>query len=451
MPGSASRAPSHSVAAQEAHQALSEYLIADGFPLIFDYERSHGSWVVDATTEKPYLDFYSFFASLPLGFHHPAFHLPENRERLYQASIHKPSNSDADSTEFASFVRQFSTQAMPEPFCHLFFIEGGALAVENALKTTFDWKARKNLAHGRSAGEGRILHFREAFHGRSGYTMSLTNTLPIKTLHFPKFDWPRVTNPKIRFPLDRLEEERVANEEKKALAEIRQAFADHPHEIAGIILEPIQGEGGDNHFRPEFFRALREVATEQEALLILDEVQTGFGTTGRFWAYEHFDVVPDIVCFGKKSQVCGIMAGPRVDEVEDNVFRLSSRLNSTWGGGLADMVRCQIILDVMKQENLVTNARDVGQLLLDKLEALATEFPERISCARGRGVFCAFDCASTELRDDILQRAREEGLLLLPCGSQSIRMRPALNISADEITQGMDVLEKIAAEPMAGS
>ena len=443
MPGSTSRLPPRSVDPAEAHESLSKYLIADGFPLVFDYERSHGSWVVDAVSGKSYLDFYSFFASLPLGFHHPAFHVPENRERLFQASVHKPSNSDADSTDFAAFVRDFAARAVPAPFCHLFFIDGGALAVENALKTAFDWKARKNLAQGRAEEGGKILHFKEAFHGRSGYTLSLTNTLPIKTRYFPKFDWPRVTNPKIRFPLDNAEQERVAKEEQKALAEIKQAFADFPHQIAGIILEPIQGEGGDNHFRPEFFAALRDVANEEEALLILDEVQTGFGTTGRFWAYEHFGIVPDIVSFGKKSQVCGIMAGPRVDEVEDNVFQVSSRLNSTWGGGLTDMVRCQIILDVMEQENLVTNAQRVGALLLEKLAALAAEFPARISNPRGRGLFCAFDCSSTEGRDGLLRRAREEGLLLLACGPQSIRMRPALNINADEITQGMSVLTGI--------
>ncbi len=414
------------------HGTIQKHMIGDGFPVVVDLQRSHGCWIVDSAAGEEYLDFYSFFASLPLGFNHPAFHEPENARKLFEAAVHKPSNSDAHTSELAEFVKVFASHTLQKTFLYLFFVEGGAMAVENALKTAFDWKVRKNLKAGRGPLGSQVLHFRQAFHGRSGYTLSLTNTQPAKTDYFPKFAWPRVPNPKLRFPVDSSEVTRVAAEEGKALEAIHEAFAKSPHDIAAIIIEPIQCEGGDNHFRPEFLQSLRRIADEEEALLIFDEVQTGFGLTGRFWAHEHFGVRPDLVSFGKKSQVCGIMAGPRVDEVPENVFHTSSRINSTWGGGLADMVRCEIILRVMEEERLVENAERVGAYLLERLRELQREFPSRVSNARGRGLLCAFDCPSREARDALILRARDQRMLVLSCGERSIRLRPALNLSREE-------------------
>ena len=428
----------HRIPADQAHDTIAKYLIADGFRLVFDYEKSHGSWIVDGATGKEYLDCYGFFASLPCGFNHPALATPENRERLLHAARHKPTNSDADSADLATFVHTFATAAMPAPFQHLFFIEGGALAVENTLKAAFDWKVRKNLAAGRGQLGSKILHFRQAFHGRSGYTMSLTNTDPKKTDYFPVFDWPRVDNPALRFPLDAAETARVAALEQRVLADIERAFEANPHDIAAIIIEPIQGEGGDNHFRGEFLAALRRTADEREALLIFDEVQTGFGATGELWCWQHFDVVPDLVSFGKKTQVCGIMAGPRFDEVQDNVFRMSSRINSTWGGALVDMVRCEIILEVMAKEKLVENAAAVGAHLLRRLGELQAEFPDHLTNARGRGLMCAFDLPDLAQRDAMLTRAFEAGIMMLSAGNRSLRLRPALTLNraeADEIAE----------------
>jgi L-lysine 6-transaminase len=330
---------------------------------------------------------------------------------------------------------------MPADFRHLFFVEGGTLAVENALKTAFDWKVRRNLAAGRGELGSRVLHFREAFHGRSGYALSLTNTQPVKTLYFPKFDWPRVRNPKLRFPVDAAELARVAEDEAQAVREIERAFAAHPHDIAAVIIEPIQGEGGDNHFRGEFLRELRRLADEHDALLVFDEVQCGFGLTGRMWAFEHFGAVPDIIAFGKKTQVCGIIAGPRIDEVEDNVFKVSSRINSTWGGSLVDMVRCEVILEAMDAEDLVANAAATGVHLLSGLQDLAARHPQLVSNVRGRGLMCAFDCPDRAVRDALLQRALEARLIVLPCGERSVRMRPPLILSREESDEGVRRLD----------
>jgi L-lysine 6-transaminase len=332
---------------------------------------------------------------------------------------------------------------MPETLPHLFLVAGGTLGVENALKAAMDWKVRKNLARGRGEIGHQVIHFRQAFHGRSGYTLSMTNTFdPNKTAYFTRFDWPRIENPKLAFPLTPERVAEVEAAEGRAAEQIRGAFRANPDDICAIIIEPIQGEGGDNHFRPEFFRTLRTLADENEALLIFDEVQAGMGLTGRMWAYQHFGVEPDLVAFGKKTQVCGMMAGRRIDEVEENVFRVGSRLNSTWGGNLADMVRSARYLEIIEKERLVENAAAVGAHLLRRLEELQRDFPERVSNARGRGLMCAFDAESTEMRGRLIGKAYERGLVAIGCGEKTIRFRPSLTITAREIDTGIGILRE---------
>ncbi|HJM14953.1 MAG TPA: aminotransferase class III-fold pyridoxal phosphate-dependent enzyme, partial [SAR86 cluster bacterium] len=327
---------------------------------------------------------------------------------------------------------------------HTFFIEGGGLAVENALKVAFDWKRRKNLAKGISAKGEKVIHFKQCFHGRTGYTMSLTDSPDKrKTMYFPKFDWPRVTNPKIIFPLENNLDQVVAAE-KQSLQEIKDAIAANPDNIASIILEPIQGEGGDNHFRLEFMSALREIADENEIMLIHDEVQTGIGVTGKMWAHQHFgsSARPDIISFGKKTQVCGIAVSNRVDEVEGNVFQESSRINSTWGGSLVDMVRLTIYLELIEKENLVEKAAETGTYLLENINSLQSEFPSLVSNARGQGLYCAFDLPSSEQRDKLADLLMEEGSILLGSGNYSIRFRPHLNVTRSDIDFGMDCFKR---------
>ena len=430
--------------ADDARAILGKYILTDGYPFVADLDASEGSWLVDACSGERYLDFFSFFASLPLGFNHPCFTDAESRERLLGAAVHKVSNSDIYTDTYASFVKTFAEIALPSGFRHLFFIEGGALAVENALKTAFDWKVRKNIEAGRPANLGtRVLHFREAFHGRSGYTLSLTNTDPTKTDYFPKFDWPRVSNPKIHFPINESECKRVAAAEQETLAAIEEEFRNTPHDIAAIIIEPIQGEGGDNHFRPDFLRALREVADREEALLIFDEVQTGMGLTGKMWAFQNFDVVPDIVAFGKKSQVCGIMVSDRVSEVPENVFEKSSRINSTWGGNLVDMARCELILKVIRDEHLVANAREMGTALFEGLHETSESYPDFVTNVRGLGLMCAFDLPTAGASQEVVRRCLERKLIVLPCGSHSVRLRPALTVSEDEIDHATEILADV--------
>jgi len=438
---------SASIAPGDVHEALGNHILADGLPFILDLQKSHGAYLYDSVRQRKLLDLFGCFSTCTLGYNHPGLDNPEFHQRILPAAINKPSNSDLYSTEMAEFVEALA-RTVPEPLSHkMFFIEGGALAVENALKTAMDWKVRKNLAAGRPAGAGRIIHFREAFHGRTGYTMSLTNTDPAKTQYFAQFDWPRITNPKLRFPLTDEVLAEVAAAEQQAVTEIEQALVDYPGDIAGLIIEPIQGEGGDNHFRPEFLRALRALADENEFLLIFDEVQTGFATTGKWWCFEHFDVLPDVFAFGKKTQVCGICAGPRLDEVE-SVFHVSSRINSTWGGNLVDMVRCQRFVEIIEEDGLVEHASRVGGELLAGLQQLEARFPGRVSNARGLGLFVALDLPDGEVRKQTIRTMVDSGVLGLPSGPRSIRFRPPLTLTSDEAAEGLVRLESALSESL---
>jgi L-lysine 6-transaminase len=415
----------------QVHDVLSRSMLIDTFDLVLDLRRSAGSYLVDARTGRRYLDMFTFVASSALGMNHPALVGDEQFcAELTETALHKPSNPDVLTVAMARFVETFARVLGDPALPHLFFVEGGALAVENALKVAFDWKSRHNEARGIDPGLGtRVLHLRGAFHGRSGYTLSLTNTKPVNVARFPTFDWPRIDAPYIRpgqaAAMDALEAE--------SLRQARAAFQAHPHDIACFLAEPIQGEGGDRHFRPEFFAAMRALCDENDALLILDEVQTGCGMTGTPWAYQQLGIAPDVVAFGKKTQVCGVMAGRRVDKITDNVFAVRSRLNSTWGGGLTDMVRARRILEVIESDGLFEHAAEQGHYLRARLDELADDFPGVVLHPRGRGLMCAFTLPTAADRDELLRRLWQRGVIVLPSGADGVRFRPALTVSRCDI------------------
>jgi len=427
---------------EKVHKTLSKYMLADGFELVLDLVNSHGTTLIDAKTGESYLDFFTFFASSALGINHPKINNDFVKEKIIQAALNKPSNSDIYTTQMAEFVDTFSRTAMPSYMKYLFLISGGTLAVENGLKVAFDWKVQKNFEKGYKEEKGhQVIHFKQAFHGRSGYTLSLTNTEPNKIKFFPKFNWPRITNPKIIFPAEQ-NLLRIKESETQAVNEIYSALKNNKDDVAVIILEPIQGEGGDNFFRKEFFEKLREIADENEILLMFDEVQTGFGLTGKFWAHEHY-VKPDIISLGKKAQVCGIMVSPRIDDVAENCFHVSSRINSTWGADLTDMVRSKFIMEIIEEENLVGNSEIMGKYLLENLMEVQHEFPKLITSARGLGLMCSFDLPVTAFRNEFKNMCYKEKLLILGCGERSIRFRPPLNVTKNDIDTALNIIRKV--------
>ncbi len=434
---------------KDVRDTLNKHMLADGMNIVLDLRKSYGSYIHDAISGRDYLDFFSFFASSPVGHNHPKLDNAEFIEKMGKIALNNVTNSDLYTVEMAAFVDKFSQTAIPDYLPHLFMVAGGGLAVENALKAAMDWKAQKNYAKGYTRPVGsQVIHFKEAFHGRTGYTLSLTNTSdPRKHKWFSKFNWPRIDNPKIKFPLNKENLEAVKESEQLALNQIKTALLEFGDDVCALIIEPIQGEGGDNHFRLEFFKALRQLCDESGIFLIYDEVQTGVGLTGKMWCHQHFQgCQPDVMAFGKKTQVCGILCGKRIDEVERNVFVESSRINSTWGGNLVDMVRFHRYLEIIEEENLVDNAARMGAYLLGELEKLQVEIPELVSNVRGRGLMIAFDMPDGDLRDRMTGTAMNNGMAVLGCGDRSIRFRPPLNVSKDECDQGIDILRKSLKE-----
>ena len=436
------------VSPENVQATLNKHVLADGFDLTFDMEKSKGVYIYDAKYKRTLLDFFTCFASVPLGYNHPKMVNDEEfKKNLMMAALTNPSNSDIYTTQYAQFVDTFDRVGIPDYLPHAFFIAGGSLAIENALKVAMDWKVQKNFAKGYTKERGfQVIHFEHAFHGRSGYTLSLTNTQPVKTKWFAKFDWPRVSFPHMNFPYSDANHEDLLRREALSIAQIKKAFEDNKDDICAIIIEPVQSEGGDNHVRQEFMEQLRVLADENEAMLIYDEVQTGVGLTGKFWCHEHFGkkARPDIIAFGKKMQVCGILASNRVDEVEDNVFRVSSRINSTWGGSLVDMVRASKIMEIIEEDSLCDNAAKMGDYLQNQLLDIAAKYPV-ISNIRGKGLLTAFDFPDKAIRDRFINSGLEDHVMFLGCGSKSIRFRPALIIEKNHIDEGLTILEKIAA------
>ena len=442
---------------EEVHSILGKHILADGFDFVIDLDKSQGNKFHDSKSGRDYLDFFSCFASLSLGWNHPDMKSLESE--FGRIAINNIANSDLYTVEMADAVQTIADISMPGYLPNLFMVAGGALAVENAMKVSMDWKMHDRQSKGlvdeksicgtdgfsweaehRESSKISIGHFREAFHGRSGYTMSATNTDPNKTSNFIKFDWPRFTNPKIQFPLNEQENNRLDELENSVIDEIRSHAEKHPDTISGIIIEPIQGEGGDNHFRPQFMRSLRNVTNEINAMLIFDEVQTGVGATGKMWAHQHAGIEPDIIAFGKKMQICGIMASDSVKQFEDNPFVTSSRINSTWGGNLIDMYRSARQLEIIKRDNLVDNAAKRGIELIGGLNELSARY-DLISNVRGSGTLAAFTLPSTELRNEMRDYILEGGAHVLNSGFTSIRLRPSLTLSSDEVDEALSIFE----------
>ena len=396
----------------------------DSFPIVWNIQKSQNSFLYDIHTNEEYLDFHGGFGSNPIGWNHPKLTKHFSSGLWNKHFLNKPANCDFYTQEYIEFIDKFQTTIIPKNYPHLFFIDGGALAVENALKIAMDWKYQKN---GDNNEDLSIAHFTKAFHGRSGYTMSLTNTEPHKTKNFTKFNWPRFL-PSIK--TGTLPQNQEVYDEF-AIGEVEKYFKEHHKSIAGLIIEPIQCEGGDRHFTKYFLQNLQRLCNQHDVLFILDEVQTGFYTTGKTWCFQHYDLEPDLVCFGKKSQQCGVFGGKRLDEIQNHCFNTSGRLGSTWGGNHIDMIRSSKIIDIIKEDNLELNATERGNQWSDEMKMIQSN---KIKNIRNLGLIMSFDCESTEKRNQLLDILKKNKLLALGAGEKTIRMRPNLAVSKTDIS-----------------
>ena len=425
--------------ATRAVPELREHVTGDLLDIVVDLDAGAGCRLRDLRDGTEYLDMTMFFSSAPLGHGHPDLREPGFEAELLRASRVKPSNPDFATVQQARFAEVFRRVAGVPELPLLFLIDGGTLAVENALKVAFDWKTKRNARSGVAVRGSRVLHLEKAFHGRSGYTLSLTNTDAAKVRDYPMFDWPRIPSPAVE-PGARWDHPDLLPEEQVALEAARAALRRYGSEVACFVYEPIQGEGGDRHLRPRFLRAVQDLCREHDVLTVADEVQTG-ALTGGAWAHQALGLEPDLVAFGKRMQVCGVMGGRRVLEVADNAFKEPSRISSTWGGALVDMVRATKILEVVERDGLFAHSREMGELLLGELRSLAERFPSLITAPRGRGLMCAVSFRDPRLRDAAIAAARSQHrALFLPSGPDSLRFRPPLSVRPDELTDAVAAL-----------
>jgi L-lysine 6-transaminase len=423
---------------------LLKHVFRDGFDIVCDFAKSRDSFLADARDGRRWLDFHGFRGSSALGYNHPALVDGALLSRLGRAAVHEPSQADFASIELAELVQALSYAAIPEDLPRLCLVEDPERAINEALKAAFDWKSRKNLERGLEEGSAcSVLHFRQAFHGTSGYGLSLTNTGdPALTRHYPRHDWPRAPNPYARFPLEGASLRDTEDREIQAVADVRSALRERPHRIAAVVIEPIQGEGGDNHFRAEFLRELRRACDEFEALLVFDEMGTGIAATGRFWCHEHFEVRPDLLVFGARLGLGGVLGSRRLDQVEDGAFTERGRLGSSRGVSPVSALRAARIVDTVAADELAKAADEGGKTLLGGLGMIADR-DDRMTNVRGRGLIVAFDLPSGEIRDRFLSGLRDKGLLALPGGLRSVRFRPPLSAKKDELDHGLGLVHDV--------
>lgn len=416
------------------------YLLPDWIQNIhLNPKKSSGSYLYDDKSKRSILDLYCFFSTLPLGYNHPIFSTECFKNDLFSFSGLKPSTGRILTTFIDEFVADFHDYVYSEIFNKYFFIHGGGLAVENALKISFDWKRHINQKNGFNIddNEMEVMALEDAFHGITGYGLSLSAN-KLKCSHFPKFDWPKFKAPYKIFPYKETNKHKFQQEQNKALKKIEDYIEQRGKQyISSIIIELIQGGGGDNHLGEKYVKGLKDICKKNDILLIIDEVQTGFGVTGKLWCYEHYNIEPDLITFGKKAQISGVCIGQNIPYIED-VINVPGRMSPTWNGDITDYIRCKYVIKAYKEYNLIDNAAKLGEYIVSSLESMS-----KFSNVRGRGFLIAFDFENSEERDRYEKLCFNEGLFLLPMSDVTLRMRPNMALTIDEADHALEIISRV--------
>ena len=415
-----------------------KYLLPDWVQNIcLNPQKSQGSYLYDDKSERRILDFYNFFSTLPLGYNHTVFNSEAFRSDLLTFGGLKPSTGRILTSFFDNFVLEFNDFVNGQIFNKYFFIHGGGLAVENALKISFDWKRNINKLSGHhiDSSEMEVLSLVNGFHGITGYGLSLS-TNELKCNHYPKFDWPKF-EPSCASWIDGTKF-KTSNSTSNRLAKIENYIEKRGKEkISSIIIELIQGGGGDQHLCKNFVIGLKNICKKNDILLIIDEVQTGLGTSGKLWCYEHYGVEPDLLTFGKKAQISGVCINRRIPNISE-VINVPGRLSPTWNGDISDYVRCKYIMKTYQKDGLIENASTLGQYILSSLKEMNTFLN-----VRGRGFLIAFDFESTEKRNQYEKLCFDNGLFLLPMREFTLRMRPNMALTKSEADNALEIMDKV--------
>jgi len=345
------------------------------------------------------LDVYAQIASIPVGYNNPSLLLAATSPEIVSATVNRPALGNFPQHDYADILESGILSVAPKGLDQVFTAQAGSDANELAYKAAFMWKRRmerggpevefteeemSSSMNNESPGapDLSILSFKSGFHGRLFGSLSTTRSKPIHKLDIPAFDWPQAPFPSLRYPLDDPSNaEFNAKEEQRCLDEAEHLITTYHNKPVAAVIEPIQSEGGDNHALPSFFRGLRALTKKHNILMIVDEVQTGVGATGKFWAHEHWDLQdpPDMVTFSKKAQTAGYYFG-NPDLRPNRPYRQFN----TWMGDPARALLFRAIIKEIERLDLVKNTAQTGRYLYAGLERLAQQYPNEIMNLRGK-------------------------------------------------------------------
>jgi len=397
------------------------------FGVVADLAKSQGSFLFDQSSNRYLLDFFGQYSSLAVGYNHSIFKSDEFIETALKATRNKLSNCEISSDIAIEFDKTFRSFASASKFSHFHYACTGALAIEAAIKAAIDYSGLPN---------GQIISFKKSFHGINSYGGILTDRQgPAKSRleGFPGGYWRLINNPVIDYgdSSDKIEDLVI-----DAIQEVEDIFKKGLN-VYCILVEPIQCTFGDRYFTKSFFSGLRSIASRYNVPLIFDEVQTGFFASGTNWYWEQVGIKPDIVVFGKKTQLSGIM----VDKKFSKIFDQPIRLEVTWDADIIDMLRCNYIIKAYKQYNVLQNVKDRSEQLIGGIK----EHPS-FSNIRHAGLLIAFDIIKPEIRDDFVKKLHANGMLCSPAVDKTIRLRPHPLITSEEVDMAVSLLNKTGSE-----
>ncbi|XP_065898679.1 4-aminobutyrate aminotransferase, mitochondrial-like isoform X2 [Dysidea avara] len=425
-----------------------------------DFDKSKGNYLVDVDGNV-ILDTFCQISSLPLGYNHDAITEAVSKKENLMGLVNRSSIMMFPPKDFVQKMKSSLLMCAPPGMSQVTAMMCGSCANENAIKAAFIWymdKKRGNANIGPDSEEFStalynkppgcpdlsVLSFDGAFHGRTIGVLSATHSKPIHKLDIPAFDWPIAPFPQLKYPLEDHVTENKAEEQRclQRVTELIDEYNAKQKFVAAAIIEPIQAEGGDNHASPEFFKGLRKICRDKGVAFIVDEVQTGVGTTGHMWAHEawQLDDPPELVTFAKKMQLGGYY------HTNDCKPRHSYRIFNTWMGDPARLALAEVIVKEIKENDLVKNAKEVGDVFLGGLKDLENKYPQLLLKARGSGTFCAIDCKTAAAKDTLVTAVRNKGVYVGVSGDCTIRFRPALIFQRQHAELTLEVIESVLKE-----